>query len=467
MNEPNLLDRELSELGERIRREPSIMESVMQQIAGEPKSINADQESMRPTRRRLNFIMPFSATMAAIAATVMLLFFFRTDSIGFAQVQQQLAKIQTMTGQIRRTLFFKNVENQSKPRVLTAKLWYRSDGKERIEWHNGTTIVSSRDDFRKLTVNPVNKTVTLAYSYDLVNSRSVIETLRSLHDPEKAERIPDKLVDGLACPGFRIQDPDSTLNVWISPNTLLPIFTERVYVSIEDEDGPERIVESYEAIQFDVPIADEFFSVRPPDGYAVIETGMPPSKIDEVFTESPAIATHVGLGPIEFGMNAAEIIQLLGTPDKTDTHRPHFSDQDISNIDGVERPPGTSLVVLTEFQSLSYDGLGLSLTLESKDGLKGILCRRKSQLSNGVEIPGETIEGIGLGSSVKDVLAAYGKPDQGWQGDPSQHAITMPWIWKKQGYTVTFSPEQQVQMFGFDDGIPNQLRFEWRPDQLE
>ena len=56
---------------------------------------------------------------------------------------------------------------------------------------------------------------------------SLGDELRTLHQSATATKIPAREIAGAQCPGFRIEERQSTVLVWVDPKTFLPAYAER------------------------------------------------------------------------------------------------------------------------------------------------------------------------------------------------------------------------------------------------
>ena len=94
----------------------------------------------------------------------------------------------------------------------------------------------------------------------------------------------------------------------------------------------------------------------------------------------------VGIGPVKFGMSKEEVIKHIGQPDK----------------------------VLADGTKLNYvSSRGLSFTVDSELGLQEIGCWSEGMLPSRITtFAGKTKEGIGIGASEEEIVAAYGQPDR-------------------------------------------------------
>jgi hypothetical protein len=110
-------------------------------------------------------------------------------------------------------------------------------------------------------------------------------------------------------------------------------------------------------------------------------------KVDEEASVGELIIEPlVGIGPVKFGMSKEEVIKHFGPPDK----------------------------VLADGTKLNYvSSKGLSFTVDSELGLQEIGCWSEGMLPSGVTtFAGKTKEGIGIGASKEEIVAAYGQPDR-------------------------------------------------------
>jgi hypothetical protein len=105
------------------------------------------------------------------------------------------------------------------------------------------------------------------------------------------------------------------------------------------------------------------------------------ASVDELIIEP-----LVGIGPVKFGMSKEEVIKHFGPPDK----------------------------VLADGTKLNYvSSRGLSFTVNPELGLQEIGCWSEGMLpSHATTFAGKTKEGIGIGASEEEIVAAYGLPDR-------------------------------------------------------
>jgi outer membrane lipoprotein-sorting protein len=479
MNEPDLLEQELNSFGDELRAAPSVAVAVLGILAQDvvvPATADCTERTAeRPISRRFarrlqgrlrpRFMLRAASVAAAVVCAALAALLLQTDSVALAQVRDRLAAVRTASLSITRSIVARFPDGQSGPRTIRQRLFLRADGRVRTEGPQQITTILSPDDFIRLELDAEHQTATRRYIYENENQRDVITALRTLHESVEAIKLPVREFEGVHCPGFRIEERDSTLLVWVDPETRLPRHAERSYAkALAADDGDvQEIVETYHDMRFDEPLADELFALTPPAGYAVTTVGTPPADRKQIFAEPPVATPNVGVGPLKFGMPRAEIVRLLGKPDAEDVHVPQFTvSDDTTRLDDKERPAGASLVVLTELHTLHYNALGLWLTVEAVEGLRGIACFGQERLGvEGQTFPGATDKGIRIGSSKTEVLEAYGQPDEvRFQEGVLSYA--------RLHLEFTLTPEQTVGSINMSDSYEHRLRFEWRlPSEAE
>lgn len=484
MNDHELLEQELKSLGDELRTPPSIAEAVLRRIARDahegtrpeeslvgltgqtidhesPQSANPNRTRLRPRR-----FTSMTAAVAVVAASVLAVLFLRIDSIAFAQVRERLAAVRTATFSMTQSVVKRLPGGETSPVEIQRRLLVRTDGRIRVEGPEGLATVTSPDDFVSLELDPSKRMATRRYLYEVENRQDIVAALRSLPQSVKAVKIATTEIGGIECPGFRIEEPQSTLLVWVDPKTGLPVRAELSYAKAINEADRDvvSVTERYDDMRFDEPLADELFSVTPPDGYVVTTVGTPPANRQELFSMPLVLTPNVGVGPLKFGTSRAEILQLLGKPDSEDVRIPIVPITDkTSNVDGKERPPGASLVVLTKLHNMNYWGIGLSLTLEAEEGLRGIQCWGQDTVgAAGRTFRGATDKGIRIGSSAEEVLTAYGEPDEN-PSDSKQKNGNLKY--RELHLEFGMTEKQTVRFINLSAPYEYRLRFEWRVPQ--
>ena len=96
----------------------------------------------------------------------------------------------------------------------------------------------------------------------------------------------------------------------------------------------------------------------------------------------------VGIGSVQFGMSKSEIIEHFGQPDK----------------------------VMAEGTELNYvSSKGLGFTVDAELGMQKIKCWSNTFAVTPFAVTtfaGSTKEGIGMGATQEEIVAAYGQPDR-------------------------------------------------------
>lgn len=183
------------------------------------------------------------------------------------------------------------------------------------------------------------------------------------------------------------------VDVWFDPDVNLPV---RMQLRIEGAENPVLL----EELQFDQPVYSEQFQYKVPPGYR--EYQHPPLKQPLTAEEAERIVLKPGqgIGEVKFGMNRAEVIAILGEPESS----------------------------MTSEYILDYPSWGLQLQLVGHQqlGMLGIIkANSKSQHRN--PFPGQTEEGIKIGSTREEIIAAYGQPEKSIDSEQSASYLSYPW----------------------------------------
>jgi|GEM_PF-3612128 len=484
MNESDSLEQSLLALGAELRTPPSIASAVLKRIAlegadsplaGAKNALEEGQELVLPSqqepaqkrriltadripnRRRVLFWS--SSTAVAILLVCGILFFFLySANIVFAQVLKRVGEVQTASFTYKRSIQVRLPDGGSQTKELSRRVLVRGDGRIRTEDSTGMTTILAPDAFIKLELDTARRKVTRHYLYEIEDKQDLLATLRSLHRSAEAVELAPRQIQGIACPGFRIEERLSTLLVWVDPKTKLPMYAERSFSP--KLTGNDRdligVVDTFSELKFDVPLAEDLFALAPPAGWDLTTVGTPPADRKPLFAEPLVLTPNAGAGPLKFGMARAEIIRLLGAPDKEETQIPHVPvNKDTTEIDGQLRPPGATLVVLTKLHILRYNDLGLWLTVEATEGLRGIQCVSQARVGpEGRTFQGLTDKKIRIGATAQEVIKAYGEPSEKRAGN----------VWRYAGLHLDFilSEEQKVQEIHLSDAFEHRLQFEWR-----
>jgi hypothetical protein len=153
----------------------------------------------------------------------------------------------------------------------------------------------------------------------------------------------------------------------------------------EPSDVPE-IEEPDNETGAEVGTTDETPTTIPtsPETGDVTEPPEPP----EMATDQLQPVLSVGLGPVQFGMSKEQVIALLGEPDRSEAG-------------------GMALYYLKS--------KGLQVLIDPQRGVRVIDCWSKdypNAPSGLITFAGKTKDGIGMGATREQIVAAYGEPDR-------------------------------------------------------
>jgi outer membrane lipoprotein-sorting protein len=341
-----------------------------------PASIHSRTYSFNrrsPMFRRIAILASATAGIAVVAALFVL--FGSTAQLTFAEVAEKVAKTRSVT--------MKQALPISSNRVDILQITFLADGRRRMDMPNGDYTIADADG-NSLCVSPGKKSARFMHGLNTppINLYEMVRNIVS----EKSKRLPDETLNGRKTSVFqadmdkRIRTQFSTpappMKVWVDSETRLPIRVEQGTVD-------EKVV-TYDIV-FDQPVDSSRFSLTPPEGYAVTTIGepatwqqKPPAEKDML---APEVVPGVGLGPAKFGMSNEEIIKLLGKADSE------------------------------EKGSLQYPSRGYACMVSPKRGLVAIsffsqrMCAFKVR-----DFAGKTKQGVGIGSSLKDLEKAFAKP---------------------------------------------------------
>ena len=179
------------------------------------------------------------------------------------------------------------------------------------------------------------------------------------------------------------------VEVWSDPDSNLP-----VRLKITFEGAPSDATFVVDDMQFDLPLDEADFSLEIPAGYK--EFGN--QKLKEPLSAEEAaklvIEPGIGVGKVKFGMTREELVEIMGEPE------------------------------IDQFGSyLSCPSLGIQYNLSGglPDQIGNIILNPGGAANaHRNEFPGKTVEGIGIGSTPEEVIAAWGKPDKESQWGPAE-----------------------------------------------
>ncbi len=217
----------------------------------------------------------------------------------------------------------------------------------------------------------------------------LIETLRNISD-HATQDLGLTTFDDKPVHAFKttLANGGREFKVFVDIETNLPI-----HMVYEQADTGFR--ETITNFEFDKTIDMDQFALEVPDGFAVehIEL-MEPTVNAELLVVSP----KTGIGPVPFGSDANSVVDFLGEPSQRRTYAP-------TSLPGSDQHG-------QGFEYLIYNSLGLEIGINSQHGITSIQCQSQKQSGPSVRsFTGQTAEGIHIGSTLSEVIAAYGDPE--------------------------------------------------------
>ena len=331
---------------------------------------------------RLMKLSRFAASISCAAAVrgilLLVIWLAGSKSVALADVQDRLKQ----TRSVRLTQTTKAPSGAD----ASARAIFLADGRCRIESGKSQYTIMDTRLPKTMLVSETDKKVMILHERPPYGPVNLYDYFRNIHQ-ESAKRISKRQIDGKTTVGFAVMVkhgpfPPRKVNIWVDPDTDLPI---RMEFTDKDELGRE-VVHVIHDIRFDEEIDESLFSFEVPGGYEIEELGLTklfPVPQEEVLL-SPEVYPTVGLGPVRFGMNKDEVISLLGKPDSI-------------------KEDGTVL---------AYFSSGFTVYISPQRGVISYLCYTQAALAVQVrEFTGKTSDGVGIGSSLEELTDAFGIPD--------------------------------------------------------
>jgi len=151
----------------------------------------------------------------------------------------------------------------------------------------------------------------------------------------------------------------------------------------------------------------------------------PPPTVEHEMQVVPLI----GVGPVKFGMSGAQVVDVLGQPERTAGR-------------------GRVLYYLTS--------TGVRFSIDTRRGVQFIECwsAQHPRSSPGmVTFSGKTEKGIGMGASREEIVTAYGDPERvdeeivSVRGDPKRTEVLLEELWYSQlGMTLVLAEGHLVEL---------------------
>jgi hypothetical protein len=295
------------------------------------------------------------------------------------------------------------VDRQRVPPAKVAEEPYRmlirAPSVVRVEQPDGSYSITDFARRKALVVDPAKKSVRV---FEGLNSpgglpdRDVYDLFRSIAE-KPIKSVPARLIAGKDALGFVVPNPmpgggaggpkmpEAQTTAWVDPQTKVPLRIETVM----REDGATT-TEITSIIAFDRPLDPKLFDLTPPEGYKVETFGvaaLQPEPAAKAKDAAEMVVTPlVGIGPVEFGMKADDVIRRLGKPDKTVSPN-------------------------KDYTLLEYYSRGFSVHTTTQRGAMMVMCYTGKFFAFRVrDFAGRTDKGIKMGANRAAIEKAYGKP---------------------------------------------------------
>jgi outer membrane lipoprotein-sorting protein len=267
----------------------------------------------------------------------------------------------------------------------------------RIENADRTYTITDFEHRKSLLVDPRHKSARILEGMAGPTNLQAFDFYRLFRtiaaDPLKT--LPPREIAGKPAVGFVVRHPllggdlpktdgpAPEVTVWVDPQTKLPLRIE-----MTAREGSVTVSEVFSEIAFDRPLDPALFDLNPPAGYRVETFGVAQLRPKPAAQEAAELVVTPleGIGPVEFGMKADEVIERLGPPDKLD-----------------ESVKDRSL--------LEYYSRGFSIHAHARRGVLMIMCYTGKIFAFKVrDFAGRTDKGIRMGAGRAAIEKAYGRP---------------------------------------------------------
>ena len=193
----------------------------------------------------------------------------------YARMVDQLHNTRTLTYSV---ITMTGVESMPTVRLDIA---YRDTGHFRSATADGyvTVLESTATGVKGISLVPGTKSYVVFEMANVPDGPgkdpwAATERLRTL--PAQADKVLGRReFDGRMLEGFEVQEDDTAATVWIDPKTGQLVRAELKFAGAP---GMNMILSDF---QFDVPLADSFFSLEPPEGYTPVEVAVDVSQVAE------------------------------------------------------------------------------------------------------------------------------------------------------------------------------------------
>jgi outer membrane lipoprotein-sorting protein len=297
------------------------------------------------------------------------------------------------------------------------------EGKMRTESPAGYSI-QDLQNHKMMMVNNKSKTAMIvegfAPPFPEMAKLNPYEMIRNIVRKNTPQRLADEEIGGRKTAVFMVEyrmpptKEKVPTKVWVDPQTELPL---RVEMTGEESPGKKAKMLMYDMV-FDQPVEPSLFSFTPPAGYAVQTSGTArlPDLPKQPELIAPQIIPGVGLGPVRFGMLREEIEKHFGKPDRYENNK-------------------TTLI---------YHSRGFVLYVNPRRGLINVHCMSQTMnLFKVRDFAGKTKDGIGIGTSLKELEKAFGKADRDEGHDPINKRL----IYAKKGLDLDLFQDKVIGIF--------------------
>ena len=318
-------------------------------------------------------------------------------SIAFADVQEQLAKVKSVSFTlINRTTG--KPETKTYVRILEGN-------RSRVELPNNEIHIFDFKKRRMLRLDTQKKKADLTTGMNFKGIRNALDQFLGISKMESIGDLPDKKITGKTAKGFVVDERGQKVKVWIDPDTKLPLRMEMVNSSTQIIAGVKQEIEVHEILTdfvYDKKFDENLFDTTPPADYVVNTIRIPNLTPKQLKKDAElVIIPKVGFGPAKFGMSTQEVIQHLGKPEEI---------KEIEAPDGIIRTEADLKNTVT-FQSLRYRSRGFRISIHPTQGFRSVSFQTHPKNAPiGRTFQGKTKEGIGMGASQEEIIKAYGPP---------------------------------------------------------
>ena len=329
--------------------------------------------------------------MAAVIATVCLFF----ASGWLNQPNRLYANMQRVVSQYSTINLVSSVldENGEILRSLTGYVDER--GLIRQENSNGTVMIADFQQELGMELVPATSKARIFPLYQTDMSLDFFDAVLGLlrgETVDSAEEVARHDVDGTTLVEFAVEGSGVTASVFVDLETNQPTKIELDH----GESGPRVVMDQ---LVFGMPHDPGLYLLEAPEGFEVtrVERAEPANDAELVLTPG------VGLGPVKFGFDTAQVIAVFGEPEDLGQA------EDRVFIDGEWE---TQMLDI-----LTYNGRGLQIHVDPRHGVKTITA---VDISSGFVPAGHAFTGglaagdesVRMGDSAERVLELLGDPDE-------------------------------------------------------